>query len=93
MTSPSQMPPLQEALDYEALSLQPFYAGALVRYRGDFHCVADPLRCVARLTKVVPRGLLPLSLWPLLGRASRGIARPTRHVSLGSARCHCTAGT
>ena len=31
-------------LDYDALDLKPFYAGALVRYDGSFHRVADPLR-------------------------------------------------
>ena len=31
-------------LDYEALELKPFYAGASVRYDGAFHRVADPLR-------------------------------------------------
>ncbi len=31
-------------LDYDALDLKPFYAGALVRYDGGFHRVADPLR-------------------------------------------------
>lgn len=41
---PVSLPPLQAALDYSALDLQPFYAGALVRFEGDFHCVADPLR-------------------------------------------------
>lgn len=35
---------LQAALDYESLDLHPFYAGALVRFEGDFHRVADPLR-------------------------------------------------
>ena len=34
----------QAVLDYDALDLQPFYAGALVRYKGGFHRVADPLR-------------------------------------------------
>lgn len=37
-------PEAQAELDYEALDLQPFYEGALVRYRGDFHRVADPFR-------------------------------------------------
>ncbi|EFN56940.1 hypothetical protein CHLNCDRAFT_143480 [Chlorella variabilis] len=37
-------PEAQEALDYGALDLRPFYAGALVRYQGEFHRVADPLR-------------------------------------------------
>eukprot|EP00798_Chlamydomonas_sp_ICE-L_P027169 gene27169-2409_t len=31
-------------LDYEALDLKPFYAGADVWWNGDFHRVADPLR-------------------------------------------------
>ncbi|KAK9807377.1 hypothetical protein WJX73_009272 [Symbiochloris irregularis] len=31
-------------LDYDALDLEPFYAGALVRWQGGFHRVADPLR-------------------------------------------------
>ena len=34
----------QAALDHAALDLQPFYAGALVRWSGAFHRVADPLR-------------------------------------------------
>ena len=38
---------LQETLDYDALRLQPFYAGALVRFQGQFHTVADPLRWVS----------------------------------------------
>ncbi|KAI7843455.1 hypothetical protein COHA_002933 [Chlorella ohadii] len=40
-------PEAQAALDYAALDLQPFYAGALVRFDGDFHRVADPLRHLA----------------------------------------------
>jgi len=46
------MPPCplpQAALDYAALDLQPFYAGALVRFDGDFHRVADPLRWGLRM--------------------------------------------
>lgn len=35
---------MQAALDYSALNLHPFYAGALVRFQGDFHRVADPFR-------------------------------------------------
>ena len=31
-------------LDYGALDLKPFYAGALVRHEGGFHRVADPFR-------------------------------------------------
>jgi hypothetical protein len=34
----------QAALHYSKLDLQPFYAGALVRYAGDYHRVADPVR-------------------------------------------------
>ncbi|KAK9815902.1 hypothetical protein WJX72_011660 [[Myrmecia] bisecta] len=37
-------PEAKAALDYDALDLQPFYAGALVWYDGTFHRVADPLR-------------------------------------------------
>lgn len=31
-------------MDYDALQLQPFYAGARVWYNNSFHTVADPLR-------------------------------------------------
>jgi phytoene dehydrogenase-like protein len=37
-------PDAQLALDYEALDLHPFYDGALVRYGGRFHRIADPFR-------------------------------------------------
>ncbi|GIL43974.1 hypothetical protein Vafri_1549 [Volvox africanus] len=37
-------PEAQAELDYSALQLQPFYAGALVWQGGSFHRVADPLR-------------------------------------------------
>lgn len=37
-------PEAQESLDYAALDLRPFYAGALVHWNGGFHRVADPLR-------------------------------------------------
>jgi len=37
-------PEARRALDYEGLDLRPFYAGALVRYQGAFHVVADPFR-------------------------------------------------
>lgn len=37
-------PECQRVLDYEALELQPFYPGALVRFEGGFHRVADPFR-------------------------------------------------
>lgn len=37
-------PEAQAVLNYEALDLRTFYAGALVWYNGTFHRVADPLR-------------------------------------------------
>ncbi|CAI9103973.1 OLC1v1002572C1 [Oldenlandia corymbosa var. corymbosa] len=37
-------PEAQKLLDYSALNLQRFYAGAQVYYRGRFHTVADPIR-------------------------------------------------
>ena len=37
-------PETQRALDYDALDLHPFHDGALVRYNGRFHRVADPRR-------------------------------------------------
>ncbi|GJM38198.1 MAG: oxidoreductase [Acidimicrobiales bacterium] len=38
-------PAAQDLLDYDALDLQTFDAGALVRIRDDFHRVSDPFRC------------------------------------------------
>ena len=37
-------PEAKATLDYDALDLRPFYAGADVRFEGAFHRVADPLR-------------------------------------------------
>src|SRR5512134_1163452 len=37
-------PEAQRGLDYQALALQTFYPGALVRAEGKFHRVADPWR-------------------------------------------------
>jgi phytoene dehydrogenase-like protein len=37
-------PEARELLDYEALRLKPFLPGALVRYGGRFHTLADPWR-------------------------------------------------
>ncbi len=37
-------PEANAVLDYEGLELKPFYAGALVRWNGAWHKVADPLR-------------------------------------------------
>ncbi|CAA7044408.1 unnamed protein product [Microthlaspi erraticum] len=62
-------PEAKKLLDYEALDLQRFYAGAKVFYGGKFHTVADPLRhlwdSVASLTNpigsVVDKGLIALT--------------------------------
>lgn len=37
-------PGARAELDYDALNLQPFYEGALVRYDGAFHRLSDPFR-------------------------------------------------
>lgn len=37
-------PETQRELDYDALDLKPFYDGAIVRYNGRFHRIADPFR-------------------------------------------------
>ena len=37
-------PEAQKVLNYDALELKPFYAGADVRFNGAFHRVADPFR-------------------------------------------------
>ena len=37
-------PEVQRLLDLKQLNLRPFYAGALVRFSGEFHRLADPLR-------------------------------------------------
>jgi len=37
-------PETQRLLDYEALNLHPFFPGALVRWGGRFHKIADPFR-------------------------------------------------
>lgn len=37
-------PEAQRLLDYKQLDLQPFYAGADIRFNGGFHRVADPFR-------------------------------------------------
>lgn len=53
-------PEARRALDFKALRLQPFYPGALVRYAGGFHRVADPFRrpfdAVATLSPSHPIG-------------------------------------
>ncbi|GAQ89034.1 Amine oxidase family protein [Klebsormidium nitens] len=40
----SAYPECKKVLDYEALDLRTFYSGAFVRFRGQFHRVADPFR-------------------------------------------------
>ncbi|CAG9461690.1 unnamed protein product [Pedinophyceae sp. YPF-701] len=40
----SSYPEAKKLLDYDALGLKQFYAGALVRFDGAFHRVADPFR-------------------------------------------------
>lgn len=40
----SAYPETQRALDYEALDLHAFHEGALIRYDGAFHRIADPFR-------------------------------------------------
>lgn len=40
-------PEAKAILNYDALDLRPFYAGADVRWNGSFHRVADPLRHLA----------------------------------------------
>ena len=40
----SAYPEAQRALDYKALRLKTFHSGALVRFDGNFHRVADPYR-------------------------------------------------
>ncbi len=53
-------PEAQALLDYDALDLCPFYDGALVRFDGAFHRVADPIRhpASAPSTLVSPVGSL-----------------------------------
>ena len=53
-------PEAQRVLDYDALRLRSFYDGALVRFDGDFHRVADPLRdpLAAPKTTLSPIGTL-----------------------------------
>ena len=50
-------PECRRLLDYEALKLKPFYPGALVRFNGAFHKLADPWRhpaeAVASLTSPI----------------------------------------
>lgn len=69
-------PDARRALDYEGLSLRPFYAGSLVRSGGRFHRLADPFRhpLDALLSTFSPAGTLgdKLRVGRLRGRVARG---------------------
>ncbi|EFJ49392.1 hypothetical protein VOLCADRAFT_80651 [Volvox carteri f. nagariensis] len=78
-------PEAQSSLDYSALQLRPFYAGALVWQGGSFHRVADPLRHpldgLASLTNPVgsPLDKVRVGLFrlkSLLGSLDELLARP-----------------
>ena len=68
-------PETQRELDYDALDLHPFHDGALVRYNGRFHRIADPRRhpLDAPRTLVAPIGSLADKLRIL--RLRRTLAR------------------
>jgi hypothetical protein len=91
-------PEAQRVLDYEALQLQPFYAGALVWWNGGFHRQVPrgaargmPARSsIARRPPARPRGLRPpaCSQAPPAAPASRPacrVADPLRHFVDGIA--------
>ena len=63
-------------LDYEALDLKPFYAGASVRYAGAFHRVADPLR----------------HLWDGLASLANPIGSPLDKINVGLFRLKALLG-
>ena len=80
-------PEARAQFNYEALKLEPFFPGALVRSRGAFHAVADPFRApLAALASLAsPIGTLAdkLRVLVLRQRACRGtlaelFARPER---------------
>ena len=50
-------PEAMQQLDYKALRLKPFLPGALVRYRGRFHQLADPWR---RPSAILPSMISPI---------------------------------
>ncbi|GIL82041.1 hypothetical protein Vretimale_1587 [Volvox reticuliferus] len=83
-------PEAQAALDYSALQLQPFYAGALVWQEGSFHRVADPLRHFADGLASLPNPVgTPLDkvmvgvfrLKSLLGSVEELLARPETTIA------------
>ena len=69
-------PEAQQVLDYDALKLARFSAGALIRYRGKFHHFVDPWRSPGRLfsTALSPIGSLfdKLRVARLRSRVCRG---------------------
>ncbi|CAG7878027.1 unnamed protein product [Brassica rapa] len=81
-------PEAKKLLDYKALDLQRFYAGAKVFYGGEFHTVADPLRhlwdSVASLTNpigsVVDKGLIALTRARVLVKSDEEILMASDEV-------------
>lgn len=81
-------PEAKKLLDYEALDLRRFYAGAKVFYGGEFHTVADPLRhlwdSVASLANpigsVVDKGLIALTRARVLVRSDEDILTSAEEV-------------
>ena len=70
-------PEAQERLDYTALQLAPLYPGALVRFNGRFHRVADPFRR--------PKDLLGTVFSPIGTFADKlRVARLRKRVCAGS---------
>lgn len=71
-------PEAQRVLDYERLNLERFEPGALVRRKGRFHLVADPIRrpLLALRSVTAPIGTLndKLLVWKLRRRVTRGSA-------------------
>ena len=63
-------------MDYEALELKPFYAGASVRYNGAFHRVADPLR----------------HFWDGIGSLTNPIGSPVDKINVGIFRLRALLG-
>ncbi|ESQ37248.1 hypothetical protein EUTSA_v10003042mg [Eutrema salsugineum] len=82
-------PEAKKLLDYEALDLQRFYAGAKVFYGGKFHTVADPLRhlsdSVASLTNpigtVVDKALIAVTRARVLIKSDEEILTGDNEVS------------
>ena len=70
-------PEAQRVLDYDALDLRSFYDGALVRFDGSFHRVADPLRepLAAPQTAFSPIGTLADKLRVL--KLRQGVRSPS----------------